>query len=108
MNKSELFAAFERQIAQRAIQLIDGEWEIVGKWCRIQRMGEKWDLFICNPSDMYNGLGQRKVNNIIRALIDDGVIVHDPESKRWRATAGIESITIPDTIQGVIMARIDR
>jgi tetratricopeptide (TPR) repeat protein len=48
------------------------------------------------------------LEEIIRALIDAGGVVHAPTTGRWQATAQIESITIPDTIQGVIMARVDR
>jgi class 3 adenylate cyclase/tetratricopeptide (TPR) repeat protein len=46
------------------------------------------------------------LEEIMRTLIDRKVVLH--ESGHWKATASIETITIPDTIQGVIMARIDR
>ena len=48
------------------------------------------------------------IEEIIRSLLDQGDIVRDPSSGRWRATAQIETVHIPDTVQGVIMARIDR
>jgi class 3 adenylate cyclase/tetratricopeptide (TPR) repeat protein len=48
------------------------------------------------------------VEEIIRALIDDGAIVFGQNSGRWRATREIASIPIPDTLHGVLMARIDR
>ena len=48
------------------------------------------------------------IEEIIRSLLDMGAIVHDPSTGRWRATAQIEAVHIPDTVQGVIMARIDR
>jgi class 3 adenylate cyclase/tetratricopeptide (TPR) repeat protein len=48
------------------------------------------------------------LEEIIRALIDAGAVVHDPASGRWQATAQIETVTVPDTVQGVIMARVDR
>lgn len=48
------------------------------------------------------------LEEIIRTLIDAGAVVHAPTTGRWRATAQIETITIPDTVQGVIMARVDR
>jgi class 3 adenylate cyclase/tetratricopeptide (TPR) repeat protein len=48
------------------------------------------------------------LEEIMRSLIDRGAVVRDPTTGRWRATAHIEAITIPDTIQGVIMARVDR
>jgi class 3 adenylate cyclase/tetratricopeptide (TPR) repeat protein len=48
------------------------------------------------------------LEEIIRSLIDSGVFVHDQAGGRWRATAQVEAITIPDTVQGVIVARLDR
>jgi class 3 adenylate cyclase/tetratricopeptide (TPR) repeat protein len=48
------------------------------------------------------------LEEIIRTLMDTGAVVHEPATGRWRATAQIETITIPDTVQGVIMARVDR
>ena len=48
------------------------------------------------------------LEEIIRTLIDTGAVVRDSRSGRWRATARVEGIHIPDTIQGVIMARVDR
>jgi tetratricopeptide (TPR) repeat protein len=46
------------------------------------------------------------VEEIMRTLVDRGAVRF--ENGRWRVTSHIETITIPDTIQGVIMARIDR
>jgi tetratricopeptide (TPR) repeat protein len=53
------------------------------------------------------------VEEILRALIDVGIVVHDAASGRWRATRAESSdsgdeIPIPDTLQGVLRARIDR
>jgi class 3 adenylate cyclase/tetratricopeptide (TPR) repeat protein len=48
------------------------------------------------------------LEEVIRTLIDTGAVTREPASGRWRATAQIEAIHIPDTIQGVIMARVDR
>jgi class 3 adenylate cyclase/tetratricopeptide (TPR) repeat protein len=45
------------------------------------------------------------LEEIIRQLIDSERIVR--EGDRWRARSGIEDVTIPDTIQGVLAARID-
>jgi class 3 adenylate cyclase/tetratricopeptide (TPR) repeat protein len=45
------------------------------------------------------------LEEIIRHLIDEGVVVRAGE--RWRATSGLEEVAIPDTIQGVLAARID-
>ncbi|MDQ5852214.1 MAG: AAA family ATPase, partial [Chloroflexota bacterium] len=48
------------------------------------------------------------VEEVIRALIDLGAVVQQPETRRWQVTTQVEQITIPDTLQGVIMARVDR
>ena len=48
------------------------------------------------------------LEEILRALIDLDAIGRDVTTGRWQATAKIERITVPDTIQGVILARMDR
>ena len=45
------------------------------------------------------------LEEIIRQLIDLGFIVRSGE--RWRAAEGIVDVDIPDTVQGVLAARID-
>lgn len=47
------------------------------------------------------------LEEVLRTFIDSGVVARDASSGRWRATAHIEAIHIPNTIQGVIMARLD-
>ncbi len=46
------------------------------------------------------------LEEIIRSLIEQGAIVH--EGHAWRATAKIATVEIPETLQGVLLARIDR
>jgi hypothetical protein len=48
------------------------------------------------------------VEEVIRSLIDSGVVIHDETTEQWQATQPVEDIAIPDTLQGVLMARIDR
>ena len=48
------------------------------------------------------------LEEVIRTLIDMGAIERDASSGRWHATAEIETVSVPDNIQGVIMARVDR
>jgi class 3 adenylate cyclase len=45
------------------------------------------------------------LEEILRQLIDAGLLVH--EAHRWRAASGIGDADIPDTVQGVLAARID-
>ena len=47
------------------------------------------------------------LEEIMRTLIDGKAVLRD-QSGHWKAASSIETIAIPDTIQGVIMARIDR
>ena len=46
------------------------------------------------------------VEEVVRMLIDRGGI--ERRDGRWVATRELQTIDIPDTLQGVIMARIDR
>jgi class 3 adenylate cyclase/predicted ATPase len=46
------------------------------------------------------------VEEVIRMLIDRGAIVR--EGDRWIATAQVSDVEIPDTLQGLLLARIDR
>jgi ABC-type oligopeptide transport system substrate-binding subunit/class 3 adenylate cyclase len=48
------------------------------------------------------------VEEVVRSLIDRGAIVQDQATGRWTATREVADIPIPDTLQGVLMARIDR
>ena len=45
------------------------------------------------------------LEEIVRHLIDEGHIVHSGD--RWRAASEIHAAVIPDTVQGVLAARID-
>jgi predicted ATPase len=46
------------------------------------------------------------VEEVIRMLIDSGGIVR--ESDRWVATDRVAQVEIPETIHGLLLARIDR
>ena len=48
------------------------------------------------------------LEEVIRTLIDTGAVARDASSGHWRATSQIETLQIPNTIQGVIMTRVDR
>jgi class 3 adenylate cyclase/tetratricopeptide (TPR) repeat protein len=48
------------------------------------------------------------IEEVVRTLIEAKAIARDPAAKTWKITEGVEQIAIPDTIQGVIMARLDR
>lgn len=46
------------------------------------------------------------VEEVIRSLLDAKLVIR--ENERWRATREIENISIPDSLAGVIGARLDR
>ncbi len=46
------------------------------------------------------------LEEVIRSLIEQGALVHHDQG--WRATDRIAAVQIPDTLQGVLLARIDR
>jgi ABC-type oligopeptide transport system substrate-binding subunit/class 3 adenylate cyclase len=48
------------------------------------------------------------VEEIIRSLVDQNAIFRDEASGRWVATEAAADVPIPDTLHGVLLARIDR
>lgn len=48
------------------------------------------------------------VEEVIRALIADGSLTRDPRQGSWRLARPIETLVLPDSVQAVILARIDR
>ena len=48
------------------------------------------------------------LEEIVRSLIEVGAVAQEPGTGRWYATKLSDSLQLPDTIQGVIMARVDR
>jgi len=47
------------------------------------------------------------IEEVIRSLIDQGRVIPKANGQGWEVAGQVEEITIPDTLQGVIMARID-
>ncbi|MBN1640254.1 MAG: AAA family ATPase [Anaerolineae bacterium] len=47
------------------------------------------------------------LEELLRALIDDRVLAQDADGQ-WRLAARVEHLRVPDTLQGVIMTRLDR
>ena len=48
------------------------------------------------------------VEEVVRSLVDAGAIAQDAATGRWVATQEVDRIPIPNTLHGVLMARIDR
>jgi len=87
----ELLPSESRRLVESLVSLL-----------RIENLPEKVEESILREA----GGNPFFVEEIIRSLIDSGIIYRDGE--RWVAKAEIEEIAVPDTIQSVIMARIDR
>ena len=48
------------------------------------------------------------IEEVIHAMIDLGALAPDNALGGWRATDRAEPVRIPDTVQGLVMARVDR
>jgi len=49
------------------------------------------------------------LEEVVRSLVDGGaVVLTEDDAKQWRVTDKIEQITVPQTLQAAIVARIDR
>lgn len=48
------------------------------------------------------------VEEIVRTLIDDGIVVPTADGLQWKAATNIADIDIPGSLQALLMARIDR
>ncbi|MEJ2209753.1 MAG: adenylate/guanylate cyclase domain-containing protein [Anaerolineae bacterium] len=49
------------------------------------------------------------LEEVVRALIAQGVLVRDPDRpEQWSVASTVDEIAVPDTLQGAVLARIDR
>jgi len=48
------------------------------------------------------------LEEVVRVLVDHGVVQRDESGLRWKAAASYEEIEIPDNLQALLLARIDR
>jgi len=48
------------------------------------------------------------VQELVRALIHQGVLIRAPEDDRWRTTQAVTSLSLPDSLQNLLLASIDR
>ena len=48
------------------------------------------------------------IEEVIRALIAEGTLIKDARNDSWRLARPVGALALPDTIQGVIVARLDR
>lgn len=96
MRKSKIFHAFEGNISITAIQYINDEWVIKGKYCIIapdNNSGDIWDIWICNPGDITAGLSQRMVKSMVRTLESTGKMeFNELTGEAWGKTRDKEII----------------
>jgi tetratricopeptide (TPR) repeat protein len=76
--------------------------ELLGNLLYIEELPESMRSLILNKAEGNPFF----VEEVIRALIDSEYIVQD--NNHWRARGEIVNVTIPDTLTGVLSARIDR
>lgn len=48
------------------------------------------------------------IGELVRSLVAQRILVQEPGTGRWRATQGIQNIELPDSLQSLLAARIDR
>lgn len=48
------------------------------------------------------------IEEVVRSLIEQGAVYREGESLRWKEGTSIADIAIPDSLQALLMARIDR
>jgi predicted ATPase/class 3 adenylate cyclase len=48
------------------------------------------------------------IGELVRALIAQGTLVQDARDGKWHTTRAVESLDLPDSLQSLLMARIDR
>lgn len=85
---------FGKDISSSAFKIIDGELNIIGKYCRITLEDNGvFDVFICNHADIKKGLSTVRVRNVISRLnIPVGSHFHELTGEAWGKVQGKEII----------------
>ena len=48
------------------------------------------------------------IQELVRTLIFEGILTRTPEDGRWRTTQAVTTLTLPDSMQNLLLASIDR
>lgn len=48
------------------------------------------------------------IEEVVRALVSDGALVPNEGGNGWKLVRAVEQVQLPDTLQGLILSRIDR
>ncbi len=109
MNKHEIFRAFDQKISPKSIVQRNDEYVVQGKFCVVAPLGNnEFDIWICNPDDLYNGLGQRKVRNIAAKLFKSavGTMFTELTGEGYGVVAGAEIILQNLELLGIKKKRV--
>lgn len=100
MNLREIFG---KDISSSAFKIIDGELNIVGRYCRISLEGDGlFDIWICNHADIQKGLSTVRVRNIISRLNPPvGSPFHELTGEAWGRVQGKEIILQNHPLLGI-------
>ena len=80
----------------------EGSRELVASLLHVEDLPEKVRTLILTKAEG----NPFYVEEVIRSLLDSNLVVR--ENSHWRATRDIENIAVPDSLAGVINARLDR
>jgi hypothetical protein len=94
---------FGNDVSSSAFKSIDGELNIVGKWCRIALEDNGvFDVWICNTADLNSGLVQKKVRNIVSRLNSQARSpFHELNGEAWGKVRGKEIILENLSVLGI-------
>jgi class 3 adenylate cyclase len=48
------------------------------------------------------------IKELVNALVAQGVLIRDPETREWHSTRPVTTLDLPDSLQNLLLARIDR
>ena len=115
-SRRALFDILEGAVSMRAIQMIDDEWRIVGKYCYATPTADGWDLWLCDTADLGRGLSGRKLHSILETLAQEASFtIGDDEA--WATLPGPQLILenldllrirrkrrVPDSVLATLLA----
>jgi class 3 adenylate cyclase/tetratricopeptide (TPR) repeat protein len=81
---------------------VDHSRQLVANLLQVQDLPEQVQTLVLNKAEGNPFF----VEEVIRSLLDAGLVVRD--NGHWRATSEIVDISVPDTLAGVITARLDQ
>jgi class 3 adenylate cyclase/tetratricopeptide (TPR) repeat protein len=96
--------ALERHFSEIVLDPLstDDSRHLLGNLLRIEDLPESVRTLILAKSDGNPFF----IEEVIRTLIDGGYVIQ--ENGHWRATRGVVDVPIPETLSGLLSARIDR